>query len=259
MLFRSPHDCTIAHGLSLGAHHAANIAFRHPRLFRKLAAFSGRYDLTRAVEHFSDLMSGHYDDRVYFHMPNHYLDRAKKRTAHKDIATDTDPARPMRAPGHPQGFFGAELFLDELATLHGLDPLDVRRRNDNQALRLAQYDLGAETFRWAATRNPKPGTPMAGDDARYLRGVGMASARWGALGSPGGRTPHAALCRIHQDGSVETRNGAQDVGVGNKTMMAVVTAEELGIPVAAVKAVMGHTTDPSGPASGGSKIGRAHV
>ena len=69
----NPHDCTIAHGLSLGAHHAADIAFRHPHLFRKLAAFSGRYDLTRPVEHFSDLMSGHYDDRVYFHMPNHYL------------------------------------------------------------------------------------------------------------------------------------------------------------------------------------------
>lgn len=69
----NPHDCTIAHGLSLGAHHAADIAFRHPRLFRKLAAFSGRYDLTVAVEHFDDLLAGHYDDDVYFHMPNHYL------------------------------------------------------------------------------------------------------------------------------------------------------------------------------------------
>ncbi|NLH82794.1 MAG: esterase family protein [Phyllobacteriaceae bacterium] len=69
----NPHDCTIAHGLSLGAHHAADIAFRHPHLFRKLAAFSGRYDLTRPVEWFGDLMGGHYEDAVYFHMPNHYL------------------------------------------------------------------------------------------------------------------------------------------------------------------------------------------
>ena len=69
----NPHECTIAHGLSLGAHHAADIAFRHPHLFRKLAAFSGRYDLTRPVEHFGDLLDGHYDDNVYFHMPNHYL------------------------------------------------------------------------------------------------------------------------------------------------------------------------------------------
>lgn len=67
------HECTIAHGLSLGAHHAADIAFRHPHLFRKLAAFSGRYDLTVPVENFADLLAGHYDDIVYFHMPTHYL------------------------------------------------------------------------------------------------------------------------------------------------------------------------------------------
>ena len=69
----NPHPCTIAHGLSLGAHHAADIAFRHPHLFHKLAAFSGRYDLTAPVEHFGDLLGGHYEDIVYFHMPSHYL------------------------------------------------------------------------------------------------------------------------------------------------------------------------------------------
>lgn len=69
----NPQGCTIAHGLSLGAHHAADIAFRHPHLFAKLAAFSGRYDLTASVEHFGDLLGGHYEDEVYFHMPSHYL------------------------------------------------------------------------------------------------------------------------------------------------------------------------------------------
>jgi esterase/lipase superfamily enzyme len=58
MRWKNPHDCTISHGLSLGAFHAANIAFRHPHLFRKLAAFSGRYDLTLNVEHFRDLLDG---------------------------------------------------------------------------------------------------------------------------------------------------------------------------------------------------------
>ena len=67
------HPCTIAHGLSLGAFHAANIAFRHPALFHKLAAFSGRYDLTMRVEHFADLLDGHRDDQVYFHTPVDYL------------------------------------------------------------------------------------------------------------------------------------------------------------------------------------------
>ncbi len=70
---KNPHDCIISHGLSLGAFHAANIAFRHPHLFKKLVAFSGRYDLTLSVECFGDLLDGFYNEDVYFHTPNHFL------------------------------------------------------------------------------------------------------------------------------------------------------------------------------------------
>ena len=70
---KNDHPCTIAHGCSLGAFFAANMAFRHPQYFRKLVAFSGRYDLTMNVEAFQDLLSGYYDDSVYFHMPTHFL------------------------------------------------------------------------------------------------------------------------------------------------------------------------------------------
>jgi esterase/lipase superfamily enzyme len=70
---KNPHPVTIAHGCSLGAYHAANIAFRHPHLFHKLVAFSGRFDLTLEVEHFRNLFDGHYDDDVYFHTPTHFL------------------------------------------------------------------------------------------------------------------------------------------------------------------------------------------
>lgn len=73
MLSINPHPCTIAHGSSLGAYHAANIAFRHPHLFRKLSAFSGRYDLTLNVESFRDLFDGYHDENVYFHNPSHFL------------------------------------------------------------------------------------------------------------------------------------------------------------------------------------------
>lgn len=69
----NPNPCTIAHGCSLGAFLAADIAFRHPDKFQKLAAFSGRYDLTLNVESFHDLLDGHYDDDVYFHTPTHFL------------------------------------------------------------------------------------------------------------------------------------------------------------------------------------------
>jgi esterase/lipase superfamily enzyme len=70
---KNPHECLISHGLSLGAFHAANMVFRHPQHFRKLAAFSGRYDLTLSVECFSDLFEGFYNEDIYFHTPTHFL------------------------------------------------------------------------------------------------------------------------------------------------------------------------------------------
>lgn len=70
---RNPYEFVISHGCSLGAYHAANIAFRHPHLFNKLAAFSGRYNLTHAVENFDDLLEGYYNHLVYSHTPLHFL------------------------------------------------------------------------------------------------------------------------------------------------------------------------------------------
>ena len=46
---------------------------RHPHLFRKLAAFSGRYDLTMHAEGFQDLFEGYYNEHVYFRTPVHFL------------------------------------------------------------------------------------------------------------------------------------------------------------------------------------------
>ncbi len=67
------HDCTMAMGCSLGAFQAASLVLRHPHLFRKLAAFSGRFDLTLQVDCFDDLFHGYYVDDVYFHTPTHFL------------------------------------------------------------------------------------------------------------------------------------------------------------------------------------------
>jgi esterase/lipase superfamily enzyme len=70
---KNHHPCTIAHGCSLGAFLAGNMAFRYPQHFQKLVAFSGRYDLTMRVESFQDLFNGYYDENVYFHTPTHFL------------------------------------------------------------------------------------------------------------------------------------------------------------------------------------------
>ena len=63
----------VVHGCSIGAYHAMTFALRHPELFCKVVALSGRYDLTRAVGAFEDLFSGYYDQDVYFITPNHFL------------------------------------------------------------------------------------------------------------------------------------------------------------------------------------------
>lgn len=60
-------------GCSFGAYHAMNIALRHPHCFNRIVALSGRYDLTQAPDGFRNLLDGHYDQDVYFNMPNHYM------------------------------------------------------------------------------------------------------------------------------------------------------------------------------------------
>jgi esterase/lipase superfamily enzyme len=70
---RNPDSPLIAHGCSMGAYHAVNIAMRHPGLFSRVVAFSGRYDLTCGVGSFRDLFDGYYDEDVYFHNPSHFV------------------------------------------------------------------------------------------------------------------------------------------------------------------------------------------
>ena len=53
-------------GASLGAYHAANIAFRHPDLVSNLISLSGAFDI-------SDFFGGYYDDNIYFNSPYDYL------------------------------------------------------------------------------------------------------------------------------------------------------------------------------------------
>jgi esterase/lipase superfamily enzyme len=68
-----PAAYVIAAGCSLGAYHAVNFALKHPGVFNKVVAMSGRYDLTQCTGHYRDLLDGYWDDQVYFNMPLQYL------------------------------------------------------------------------------------------------------------------------------------------------------------------------------------------
>jgi len=56
----------IAHGCSFGAYHALNFALRHPTLFKRVVALSGKYDM-------SNFFSGYDDNDIYFNTPSHYV------------------------------------------------------------------------------------------------------------------------------------------------------------------------------------------
>jgi len=168
-----------------------------------------------------------------------------------DVFTNAGPAAPLRAPGHSQGAFGIESAVDELAEKLGIDPLEVRRKNEASPVRLAQYDVGAKEIGWTR-RNKKAGDSSTGGfgpaKGAKKRGLGMANGNWDVFAAEN----VGAQVKIHRDGSVEVVAGYQDIGTGSRTAMAVVAAEELGIETSAVTMRIGDTQFPEGPGSGGS-------
>ncbi len=70
---KSPGSFLMAHGASLGAFHAINIALRNPTIFGKVVAFSGRYDLSVGVDDFADMFDGYFDEDIYFNSPNRFV------------------------------------------------------------------------------------------------------------------------------------------------------------------------------------------
>lgn len=162
----------------------------------------------------------------------------------RNVYLHTPASCAFRAPGHPQGVFAFEMAIDELALALGLDPLAMRRKNDPNPVRAAQYALGAEKFEWATRYNKAPGA-----GGPLVRGIGVAATQWGQLGGPGTE----AMVRVHADGKVEVFSGAQDIGTGTRTAMAILTAEELGLAAHAVASHIGDTRWPVGTASGGSR------
>jgi len=148
------------------------------------------------------------------------------------VYTNTGASRPTRAPGHVQGTFALEGFLDELANEINMDPLELRKKNystknqgdtgipySSKGLDKC-YELGAEKIGWAR-RNKKPGQ----GNRTVKRGLGMASQIWWGVGRP----PTLADIKLHPDGSVEAICGTQDIGCGTRTYMATVAAETLGL------------------------------
>jgi xanthine dehydrogenase YagR molybdenum-binding subunit len=168
---------------------------------------------------------------------------------------NTDHARAFRAPGYVEGTFALESALDALALKLDMDPLALRLANyaeqspargiayTTKGLRQA-YEMGAEAIGWAGRQQSLPKA-----EGPWRRGWGMASQIWGGGGGP----PAKAIVKLLPDGTAEVAVGVQDLGTGTKTVLAQVAAEELGLPLEAIRIIVGDTlATPFGPGSGGS-------
>jgi hypothetical protein len=137
--------------------------------------------------------------------------------------------------------------LDELALKLSKDPLALRIAHNEHPVRRYQFEHGRKQFRWDERRKQAEDQRRRGTRLRH--GVGVAAAIWGDFGRP--RAVVAGVS-VGRDGSVELRNGLQDIGGGIRTPLAQVVAEELGLPVERIKVSLGDTRLPLGPGSGGS-------
>jgi xanthine dehydrogenase YagR molybdenum-binding subunit len=172
---------------------------------------------------------------------------ANRRRAHKDVFINTGTQRPMRAPGHPQGSFITEIMMDELADLVKMDPVEFRLKNlpplAPNAMWRTYLQEGAAEFGWSKrhpTGDPTPGS--------IKTGMGVAVGTWGG----GGRGPATAHCEVASDGTVIMRIGTQDIGTGTRTLVAMVTADALGLQPSQVTPEIGDTRYGVTGGSGGS-------
>jgi len=160
----------------------------------------------------------------------------------------------MRGPGRVPGLYATESAMNELADQLKIDPVQLHIINEpkiDESLGipfssrhlLECFELGAEKFGWSKRT---PGVGSMKRDGLTL-GWGMAGCSWVAA-----RFPAAANVQLRDDGTARVACATQDIGTGTYTILAQLTSERIGVPLEKVEAVLGDTSLPEGPLSGGS-------
>lgn len=176
------------------------------------------------------------------------------RTVHRVAALDVPSPSWMRAPGEAPGMYALESAMDELAVALGIDPVELRLRNDpayepdtgrpfsSRGL-AACLEEGAARFGWS-DRDPRPAVRTEGP---LLLGTGVASATYPVYIAGSSASAHAAA-----DGTYRIRINATDIGTGARTVLAQIAASVLDTPVADVRIDIGSSALPEAPLAGGS-------
>jgi len=177
-----------------------------------------------------------------------------RRLIQRVVPLDVPVPSWMRAPGEAPGMVGLEIAMDELAVACGIDPIELRVRNDptidpdtglpfNQRRLVDCLREGAQRFGWAE-RSPEP---RARRENGWLIGMGVASSTY-----PAGRQP-GSVARIRRtaDG-YQVTIGAADLGTGTWTALTQICADALNVPLEQVELQIGDTNLPNATVAGGS-------
>ncbi|WP_347302887.1 xanthine dehydrogenase family protein molybdopterin-binding subunit [Croceibacterium sp. TMG7-5b_MA50] len=161
----------------------------------------------------------------------------------------------MRAPGEAVGTVATEIALDELAERLGMDPIELRLKNEPEKDPLkglpfsmreteTMWRSGAAAFGW--DRRQAPGIRREGE---WLVGIGCAGGTYPYYRMPGG----AARMTLRRDGAVQVDIAAHEMGMGTSTVQTQVAADRLGLPMDRVDFRYGDNTLPGEVLAGGSQ------
>jgi xanthine dehydrogenase YagR molybdenum-binding subunit len=179
---------------------------------------------------------------------------AARRTTHRLAALDVPVPSWFRAPGECPGMFGPEVAMDELAYALGMDPVELRIRNEPErdpetgqpwsSRHLVEcLREGAERFGWAG-RDPSPGVRR---EDGWLVGTGMASSVYPTM-----RQAQSTATVRFEDGRYVVEIGAADLGTGAWTVLPQIAADALDADVDDVEVRIGDTRYPIASVAGGS-------
>jgi xanthine dehydrogenase YagR molybdenum-binding subunit len=184
-----------------------------------------------------------------------YASRSR-RTTHRLAPLDVPIPSWMRAPGENPGMYAAECAVDELAIALGMDPIELRIRNEpdvdpesgkpySSRNLVACLRRGAERFGWAERDHAPSRKPGSGG---RLVGTGVAASTYPVYRMPGSE----AAIDVLPDGRFRVRIGAVDLGPGTWTALAQIAADALSVPLERVELQIGDTSLPHASVAGGS-------
>lgn len=179
---------------------------------------------------------------------------ASRLTRHRLTPVDLPPGEDVRSPGDVPGLLAVESAMDELADALGMDPIELRIRNEptldpERGVPFSDRRLvecmreGARRFGWER----RPTKPASLREGQWLIGYGMASAIRAHY-----QGPTTVRVRMGPDGIAIVQSDMTDIGTGTYTIVAQVAADALGLPIHCVRVELGRSDFPRGSGSGGS-------